>query len=254
MLLRLFRIFELYATLLASFFIRVTFIPGSILHLETPLVFPLVFRTVPLAVLAREPSHVVFRALLVIHRVQDRQTLRVPHVAGLADSDRLPAGAGRIRRQTDKVLRCQVTQAKAAALTLCFRRVVRTCRTGDSTARGGSRGRSQVVPSVQTALQVADQRLPTDNARRGQVWQRVVHSLLRIHILETVPLHVVQELALRGEATATHHARVAQLDLAVLLQLMLGQAGAGWAYLVADVAFVTTTRLVRRVLDPGVRV
>lgn len=68
-----------------------------------------------------------------------------------------------------------------------------------------------------------------------------------------MPLHVIQELTLRGQATTTHHARVAQLYLAVLLELVLGQSRAGQAYLIADVALVTSAGLVGRVLDPRVR-
>lgn len=66
-------------------------------------------------------------------------------------------------------------------------------------------------------------------------------------------LHVVQELTLRGQATTTHHARVAQLYFTVLLELVFGQGRAGKAYLVTDVALVTTAGLVGRVLDSRVR-
>lgn len=110
-----------------------------------------------------------------------------------------------------------------------------------------------MVPGVQTTLQVADQRLPADHARRRQVRQRAVQSLLRIHVLQAVPLDVLQKLALRGEATATHDAGIAQLNLAVLLELVLGQGRPGRTHLVADVALVTSAGLVGRVLDPGVR-
>lgn len=110
-----------------------------------------------------------------------------------------------------------------------------------------------MMPRVQTALQIADQRLSADYAWRGQMRQRAVQSLLRVHVLQTMPLHVVQKLGLRREATAAHHARVAQLDLAVLLELVLGQTRAGRAHFVADIALVTTAGFIGRVLNPRVR-
>lgn len=66
-------------------------------------------------------------------------------------------------------------------------------------------------------------------------------------------LYVFEELGLGAQAPATDHAGVAQLDLAVFLKLVLGQGRPGRAHLVAYVALVTSTGLVRGVLDPRVR-
>lgn len=239
-LLRLFGVLELDSTLVASFIISAPFVSGPSLRFEPSLVLPL-------AVPTREPAGLVF-GLLLVGGVQDRQALRVSHVTGLADSERLSARAGVIGRQTDEVVGRVVSQAEAATRTLGLA-TAGTGRAGAVAAR--SRRRSQVVPGVQTTLQIADQRLPADDARRGQVRQRIVQSLLRIHVLQAVPLNVLQELTLRGETTATDHAGVAQLDLAVLLELVLGQGRAGRAHFVANVALVTSTGLVGRVLDPG---
>lgn len=251
-LLSLFGIFELHPALLAPFLIRVSLVSRAVLHLKTTLsfAFPLVFGLVPLAVLAREPSRLVFGAMLIGCRVQNRQSLRVPHVARFADPEQLSARTGRIRWQIDEVLGREVAQAEAATLILALP-AARTDRAGTGAAR--SRGCSQVMSRMQTALQVADQRLSADHARRGQMRQRAVQSLLRIHVLQAVPLHVVQKLGLRREATAAYHACIAQLDLAMLLELVLGQTRAGRAYFVADIALVTTTGFIGRVLNPRVR-
>lgn len=56
--LRLFGIFELHSALLTAFFIRASFVSGSILHVESSVV-PLVLGVIPLAVLAREPGRIV---------------------------------------------------------------------------------------------------------------------------------------------------------------------------------------------------
>jgi hypothetical protein len=53
-----------------------------------------------------------------------------------------------------------------------------------------------MMPRVQPTLQIADQRLPADDARRWQVRQGIIQSLLWIHALQTMSLYVVQELAL----------------------------------------------------------
>lgn len=110
-----------------------------------------------------------------------------------------------------------------------------------------------MVSGVQTTLQIADQRLPADDARCGQMRQRIVQSLLRVHVLQAMPLNVFKKLTLRGEATAAYHASIAQLDFAVLLQLVLGQDRTGRTHLVADVALVTSAGFVGRVLNPGMR-
>lgn len=112
--------------------------------------------------------------------------------------------------------------------------------------------RPQMVLCVQSTLGVADECLSANHARRREMRQGAVNSLLGLHALQAVALHVLEELRLRAEGPTANHARVAQLDLAVLLQFVLGKGGAGGAHLVADVALVSTSRLARGVLHPRV--
>lgn len=95
-LLRLFEIFELHSALFAPFLIRISFVFGSIFYLESSLVLPLVLGFVPLAVFTCEPSRFVLGSVLIRRRVQNRQPLRVSHVARFADSEQLSACTGRI--------------------------------------------------------------------------------------------------------------------------------------------------------------
>lgn len=84
-----------------------------------------------------------------------------------------------------------------------------------------SAGSSKMEARVKTTLQIAEQRLPTDDTRGRKVWRRIVQPLLGIGTLEAVPLDVFEKLRFGIQRGATDDAHVAQLDLAVLLEFVL---------------------------------
>lgn len=134
MFFRLFGIFELHSAFLTAFFIHVSFISGSILHIESS-VIPLVLGIIPLTILACEPGRIILGPL-ISRRVQDRQSLRVSHIAEFADFERLSARTGRIGWQTDEIIGSKIAQTKTATLVLSF------ATTGtDRTRNGAARSR-----------------------------------------------------------------------------------------------------------------
>lgn len=128
--LRLFRIFELHPALLTAFFIRVSFIPGSILYIESS-VIPFVLGTIPLTILVCEPGRIVLGPLIG-RRVQDRQSLRMSHVAGFADLEWLSTRTGRIGWQADEIIGSKIAQTETATLALSF------AATGTGRTRNGA--------------------------------------------------------------------------------------------------------------------
>lgn len=116
-LLRLLGIFELDPAFLAAFVIRIPFLLGPIFRFQSSFVLPLVLGTVPLGVLAREPRRLVLGSLLV-RGIQDGKPLRMSHITGLADPERLSARAGMIGWQADEVVCREVPQAEATTWTL----------------------------------------------------------------------------------------------------------------------------------------
>lgn len=93
---------------------------------------------------------------------------------------------------------------------------------------------AQMVLRVHATLELADEGLPADDAGGGEVGRgRDLRPGLGLLLLkgdatavQAVGLQVLQELALGGEGAPADDADVAVLDLAVLLELVLGEAGA----------------------------